>query len=157
MCLRVFVSTRDPIRPTPSYAGEPPPVSFWRLDAEIAAVEAILGGSVVEAGAHTGCACGFELSSGEIGPWNDVERVADIDSIYAMLTDAERTDLAKCRASRASLFEVLRLALANGPVGVYAIWWNDEVRVDERRQTTFAEMEDALEAFPERVVLEIER
>jgi hypothetical protein len=78
MCLRVFIATRRQLALTPLFEGEPPPLSLTRVKDEklASALEALLGGSVVEAGAHTLCACGFNLAHAGLGPWNDVERAA---------------------------------------------------------------------------------
>jgi hypothetical protein len=80
----------------------------------------------------------------------------DVDEKALTTLDAyDRENVIKSLASRAALFAKLRAAVADGPIVVYGVWWNEEMRVDERRAMTIAEMENALEAFPERVVLDV--
>lgn len=112
------------------------------------------GGEVAEAGAHTGCACGFE--AGGVGFTAGLTRRDQIGELVGALDEAEREELEASGRSIAGLVDAVRRALPTGPVRLYGCWYGDEGEPPrETRRVSLDHFENELEPFPDRVVFEV--
>lgn len=149
MCWRLFISTTEPLAPR-----DEPALTLGAPGPNAERIVAGLGGYVLEAGAHMGCACGFFASyvAGSTG----ASRRSEIAGLEDALDRREREELDDSTRSVSALASSLRQALESGPVSLYACWYGDEDEPFERtREASIAEVEDALEPVPEGVVIVI--
>lgn len=150
MCLRVFIASTAPLAPR----GDDTFSVRELVDEGSQTLARRLGGHTMEAMAYTGCACGFAVSATAVTAGATTRE--ELERSTGALTDREREEVEGSMRSLASLREVLATALEAGPVKLYACWHGEEHEVfEEVRAVELTHFRDALDPFPERVVLEL--
>jgi hypothetical protein len=133
-CLMVWVGTLCPVLPVAKPA-EPTAQEGYHYVEEVPADAPIRSRfttpHVTYVGSYEGCGCGF--NSGNLA-WQGIDDVADALELLGAMTVDEREEFLAEQRSRTRLRDLVRAALDDGPVEVYACWAGDEdeAPVDER-------------------------
>ena len=135
MCLRVFLGGAGVIAADTEQPHEPR-FKVWPLPESAAGVRVHLPGpQLVEVGAHTGCACGFN-SAGYA--FDGFARTEEVTAHLAAMTDEECAAWRSEQDSRERLAARIADAARAGEVVVYAVWWGDEALPPTEERTVDA-------------------